>query len=85
MFPFFSFVSGPTERPEHDQRVGQNEARAGKARGRSNDGRKNQCICLSRVLGQDQGGRARGLRDSHQGGVAGQEEEEEAVCSLLNS
>ena len=65
-------LTGPAQRPQHDQGARKDEAGAGEARGGSDDGREDQRLRLPRVLGQEQGGRQGGLRDGHQGRAPGQ-------------
>ena len=65
-------LTGPAQRPQHDQGAREDEAGAGEARGGSDDGREDQRLRLPRVLGQEQGGRQGGLRDGHQGRAPGQ-------------
>ena len=49
-------LTGPAQRPQHDQGAREDEAGAGEARGGSNDGREDQRLRLPRVLRQEQGG-----------------------------
>lgn len=46
---------------------------AGEVRGGQGHGQPHQRLRLPGVLGQDEGRRAGGVRDGHQGGAAGQE------------
>ena len=54
-------LSGPPQRPKHNQGAREDEAGASEARGGEGDGGEDQCLCLPRVLRQEQGGSEGGL------------------------
>lgn len=53
-------------------------------RGGAYHGRNSQCICLSRMLGQNAGGCARGVRNCDQSLLAGAQEEEASEMFAIN-
>ena len=74
---------GSAQWRDHKTRVGQNEERAGAIRARPRGLRHHTRSGLSRVLGQDERRRSRGLRDGHARRSTDQPQEEEEVLHPL--
>lgn len=76
---------GFTERSCYDQRVGQNEAKAGYTGRRTRNGRKDHCVRLFGVFRQNQRGCARSVRNGYTCCVTSKTKETRQMCSHLNS
>lgn len=76
---------GPAQRPGDRHRAAQDQAGAGEAAGGARDGREDKRVRIPRMLGQEQGGRPRGVRDGDQSRPAGQEKEEDQMRPAIIS